>query len=441
MIFDPICAVATPRGFSALAVIRCSGMNVLERVMPFLKLNKNKIEPWRLYLTEFTVGDELIDELTVVFYKAPRSYTGEDMIEFISHGSPMVLKLIIETLFKAGFREAMPGEFTKRAVMNGKMDLLKAESIEVLINAKTRKAHEAASFIYQGKLGHSIEAIRQLLIKAMAEVEVELNYPGEVEASTEAVYSLLMEVKRLLEELVAHGENGIALTEGIRTVIAGRPNVGKSTLLNALLRKDRAIVTDIPGTTRDTIEEALSIDGTYFRIIDTAGIRKSDNPIEKLGINRSKQEIEQADLVIFMVDLTDPEQDLKLFESIKPRLKRYVLLGNKLDLAKCHEAVELCISANSGESLRDLEKKMLEKTADLSNPYEGELFITERQKALSNRALDYLNETLEALVGGVTMDIISSLLHQTIKILDELTGKHLQEDLLDTIFKNFCVGK
>jgi len=142
-----------------------------------------------------------------------------------------------------------------------------------------------------------------------------------------------------------------------------------------------------------------------------------------------------------MVDLTDPEQDLKLFESIKPRLKRYVLLGNKLDLAKCHEAVELCISANSGESLRDLEKKMLEKTADLSNPYEGELFITERQKALSNRALDYLNETLEALAGGVTMDIISSLLHQTIKILDELTGKHLQEDLLDTIFKNFCVGK
>ncbi|OAA31879.1 hypothetical protein AT15_03380 [Kosmotoga arenicorallina S304] len=438
--FDPICAVATPKGFSALAVIRCSGAGVWEKVTPFLKLDR--IKPWRLNLTNFTVDGELIDELTAVFYKAPMSYTGEDMVELITHGSPIVLKLIMESLFKAGFREALPGEFTKRAVMNGKMDLLKAESIEVLVEAKTRKAHEAAAFIYQGKLGNTIDDIRQLLIRAMAEIEVELNYPGEVEASTEMVHNLLLEAKKRLDELVAHGENGISLTEGIRTVIAGRPNVGKSTLLNALLRKDRAIVTDIPGTTRDTIEEALSIDGTYFKIIDTAGIRKSDNLVEKLGIDRSIREIEQADLVVFMVDLTDPGQDLELFESIKPKLKRYVLLGNKLDLAKkCPESVELCISANSSEFLRSVEEKMLEKVADMLNPYEGELFITERQKALSYKALEFLNETVNSLTGGITMDIVSSFLHQTVKILDELTGKHLQEDLLDTIFKNFCVGK
>lgn len=440
MIHDPICAIATSPGISALGIIRCSGAGSWEKLLPFVNVTDPK--PWRLYLTPFTINGEMIDEVMIAFYKSPKSYTGEDMVELISHGSPLILKIILQELIKVGFRQALPGEFTKRAVLNGKMDLIKAESIETLVSAHSKKALKAALSNYSGRLSQTINRIRETLLELLAKVEVELNYPDEIEGSDDEIIRELEKTLSRVKKLIRHGENGIVAVNGVKTVIAGRTNVGKSTLLNALLRRDRAIVTDIPGTTRDTIEEDISINGIYFRLVDTAGIRESSDKVERIGIERSLKQIKEADLVLFMVDLIEPENDLELYEKLRKEFRHSILIGNKLDMVKkCPDGFDVCISAKTGRGIDKLENLMVERTQDITELYPGEVFVTERQLALVQRSVEMMEEILEALKSGITPDVVGSYLQQIIFIYDELTGRYSAEDLLDKIFGNFCVGK
>lgn len=440
MIHDPICAIATSPGISALGIIRCSGEGSWEKLLPFVNVTDPK--PWRLYLTPFTINGEMIDEVMIAFYKSPKSYTGEDMVELISHGSPLILRIILQELIKVGFRQALPGEFTKRAVLNGKMDLIKAESIETLVSAHSKKALKAALSNYSGRLSQTINRIRETLLELLAKVEVELNYPDEIEGSDDEIIRELEKTLSRVKKLIRHGENGIVAVNGVKTVIAGRTNVGKSTLLNALLRRDRAIVTDIPGTTRDTIEEDISINGIYFRLVDTAGIRESSDKVERIGIERSLKQIKEADLVLFMVDLIEPENDLELYEKLRKEFRHSILIGNKLDMVeKCPDGFDVCISAKTGRGIDKLENLMVERTQDITELYPDEVFVTERQLALVQRSVEMMEEILEALKSGITPDVVGSYLQQIIFIYDELTGRYSAEDLLDKIFGNFCVGK
>ncbi len=441
MIYEPICAIATYPAISAIGIIRCSGEKSWDLVRQFVSFNGEPV-PRKMYLREFTENNEILDEINCVFYKSPQSYTGEDMAELFFHGSPVVLKLALEKLISKGFREAEPGEFTKRAVINGKMDLLKAESIESIVNAHTKEALKAAVSSYKGGLSRAIGRIRKKMVDLLAEIEVVLNYPDEMDVSREKIDDRLAKIVKSMEDLLEHGSNGIILTHGVKTVIAGRTNVGKSTLLNALLRRDRAIVTDVPGTTRDTIEEGLSITGVYFRIIDTAGIRPSSDTVEKLGIDRSLKELEQADLVLFMIDLTSPKDDLELYEHYKKLFHSVIVVGNKKDKVKdVPEYVDVSVSALKGNGLQNLEKAMLKVTEGLRRTHHGELFVSERQRGSVKKALELLVETKKALDEGITIDIVSSHINQSIRIIDELTGASVQDDIMEAIFSNFCVGK
>ncbi|MFO7881855.1 MAG: tRNA uridine-5-carboxymethylaminomethyl(34) synthesis GTPase MnmE [Kosmotogaceae bacterium] len=441
MIYEPICAIATYPAISAIGIIRCSGNESWDLVKKFVPFNKVP-KPGHMYLKEFFIDNEMIDEINCVFYKLPHSYTGENLVELYFHGSPVVLKLALEKLISAGFREAQPGEFTKRAVMNGKMDLVKAESIESIVNAHTKEALKAAVSSYKGGLSRAIDRIRKRMVNLLAEIEVVLNYPDEMEVSTEKIAEELKKIIGTMEDLLKHGSNGIILTHGVKTVIAGRTNVGKSTLLNSLLRRDRAIVTEIPGTTRDTIEEALSISGVYFKIIDTAGIRPASDRVEKLGIERSLRELEQADLVLFMVDLTSPKEDLDLYDDYEDAFGNVIVVGNKRDkVDKTPEFVDVSVSALKGTGMEKLEQFMLRKTENFRKKYHGELFVTERQKGTVKKALELLIETEKALDEGITVDVISSHINQSIRIIDELTGATVQDDIMNAIFSNFCVGK
>lgn len=441
MIFDKICAISTPPGISATGTIRCSGTGIIETLKVFLPGLK-KIESRKAYLTKFVYENQVLDEIIVVFYSGPKSYTGEDMAELSFHGNPLIIRLAMEKLMTQGFRLALPGEFTRRAVMNGKMDLIKAEAIEALVNAKTRESLKAASSTYGGKLNREIVKLRESFLELLAMVEVELNYPDDVSTDGELIAKRLKELITEARDFDERAENGIVLIDGVKTAIVGRTNVGKSTLLNCLLRKERAIVTNIPGTTRDTIEEGINIDGIYFRLVDTAGIRESVDPVEKIGIDRSKKSLEEADLVLAVMDLTDPEGDKELLENIRKRNERYIVVGNKTDMAdgnlvKC----DVKISAKTGEGLRQLEKLMIAKTADITAMGSDGVFITERQKILVEKAIRIAEELVVDIESGITPDIIGTYLQHSIQALDEITGRYCQDDLLDTIFRNFCVGK
>lgn len=441
MIFDKICAVSTPVGISATGTIKCSGHGTLETLRTFMPGLK-KIEPRKVYLTKFIYDNQVLDEIIVVFYSGPKSFTGEDMAEISFHGNPLILRLAMEKLMGKGFRQALPGEFTRRAVMNGKMDLIKAESIEALVNAKTRESLKAAASTYGGKLNQEIAKLREAFLELLAMVEVELNYPDDVSTDGKQLALKLKELIASARDFDKRAENGIVLMDGVKTAIVGRTNVGKSTLLNCLLRKERAIVTNVPGTTRDTIEEGINIDGIYFRLIDTAGIRESVDPVEKIGIDRSKKSLEEADLVLGVIDLAEPGGDTELLSRIREKTDRYIIVGNKTDMAKENSIeCDVKISAKTGEGLRKLEKLMVMKTADITELGHEGVFITERQKALVEKAINISEELVADIDNGITPDIIGTYLQYAIQALDEITGRYCQDDLLDTIFRNFCVGK
>ncbi|HNU23250.1 MAG TPA: tRNA uridine-5-carboxymethylaminomethyl(34) synthesis GTPase MnmE [Mesotoga sp.] len=439
MFEDIICALSTPRGVSATSVVRCSGPRVLERIR-YLISGPRSLQPRRAYVAEFVEGDRFIDEVVVVFFEGPASYTGEDMLEISFHGNPIIVENALEALFRAGSRMALPGEFTKRAVLNGKFDLIKAEAINALITSKTERALEAAVKSFTGGLSEEVVSFREKMIRLLAAVEVELNYPDEVETDYSSLRGELLDLRNEIAHFVNSSENGIILSRGIKTAIVGETNVGKSTLLNALLKRDRAIVSDLPGTTRDTIEEDLNIEGVLFNVVDTAGIREATDAVEELGIKRSLKAIEEADLVILLRDPHDQEnRDLE--EDLRNGRKRLIVAANKSDIRKIESgSYDVIISAKTGEGIRDLEKLMLKKTDDITS-IEDSVIISARQKQKLSDSVDCIDKSIEAIDSLITVDVVSTMIEQAARSLDELLGTNVTEDLLNRIFGDFCVGK
>lgn len=436
---DIICALSTPRGVSATSVVRCSGPRVQERIR-YLISGPRSLQPRRAYVAEFVEGDRFIDEVVVVFFEGPASYTGEDMLEISFHGNPIIVENALEALFRAGSRMALPGEFTKRAVLNGKFDLIKAEAINALITSKTERALEAAVKSFTGGLSEEVVSFREKMIRLLAAVEVELNYPDEVETDYSSLRGELLDLRNEIAHFVNSSENGIILSRGIKTAIVGETNVGKSTLLNALLKRDRAIVSDLPGTTRDTIEEDLNIEGVLFNVVDTAGIREATDAVEELGIKRSLKAIEEADLVILLRDPHNQEnRDLE--EDLRNGRKRLIVAANKSDIRKIESgSYDVIISARTGEGIRDLEKLMLKKTDDITS-IEDSVIISARQKQKLSDSVDCIDKSIEAIDSLITVDVVSTMIEQAARSLDELLGTNVTEDLLNRIFSDFCVGK
>ncbi|KUK22260.1 MAG: tRNA modification GTPase MnmE [Thermotoga petrophila] len=449
---DTIVAVATPHGKGAIAILRLSGPDSWKVVQKHLR-TRSKIVPRKAIHGWIHENGEDVDEVVVVFYKSPKSYTGEDMVEVMCHGGPLVVKKLLDLFLKSGARMAEPGEFTKRAFLNGKMDLTSAEAVRDLIEAKSETSLKLSLRNLKGGLRDFVDSLRRELIEVLAEIRVELDYPDEIETDTGGVVTKLEQIKEELTEELRKADAGILLNRGFRMVIVGKPNVGKSTLLNRLLNEDRAIVTDIPGTTRDVISEEIVIRGILFRIVDTAGVRSETNDlVERLGIERTLQEIEKADIVLFVLDASSPldEEDRKILERIKN--KRYLVVINKVDVVEKINEEEIKnklgtdrhmvkISALKGEGLEKLEEAIYRETQEIFERGSDSLITNLRQKQLLENVKAHLEDAIRSLKEGMPVDMASIDLERALSLLDEVTGRSFREDLLDTIFSNFCVGK
>jgi len=421
----------------------------LDIVKRFFK-TKGEIKPRYAHYGElYDEEGNLLDEGVLIYYKAPRSYTGEDMVELNLHGNPAILKRAVELFVKAGARLAEPGEFTKRAFLSGKLDLTQAEAVAELISAKTELARRVALKQLKGELSKLVKPLREKLLTLSAYLEAEIEFAEEdlPTLSREEVLKMVREVLKGVRELLKTARTGKALREGIKLAIVGRPNVGKSSLFNALLKEERAIVTEIAGTTRDYIEETLQIKGVPVKLVDTAGIRETEDPVERIGVERSKKKLEEADLVLFVVDLSSPltEEDLKIYELVKE--KEHLVVANKADLPQRAELEKIPteniikVSALTGEGLEELSERILSK-AGVQLQDSVNVYVSLRHEELLKKAEAAL-ERLEKLYkeGEPSPEIAMLEVREASDYLGEILGEITTEELLGKIFSTFCIGK
>ncbi len=455
---DTIAAIATPPGRGAIGIVRISGSNSLPIFKQLFHPRKQRRQPQSHHLAYghiITPEGEVLDEVLAVYMRAPATYTREDVVEIHSHSSYVVLEAILETVFRCGARPAEPGEFTKRAFLAGRIDLTRAEAVIDLLRARTRRSAALATSQLSGRLQQQIEAIRRHLLQILAHLEVALDFPDEdleIINPLPLAETLRTAVEQPLARLIHQGSQGKIIREGFRVVIAGAPNVGKSSLLNALLDEERALVTAIPGTTRDTIEETISIQGIPIHIIDTAGIRRHADQIEELGIARSRRKMAEADLVLFLVDASAglTTQDQELYQALQ-ELPRLVVL-NKQDLVSPDQLQRLVdrfdtarvviTAARTGTGLEKLRQAIYDQIAgnqQLGEPLE---VAPNRRHLLSlERALVGCQHLLTALDRGATFDLLAVDIQDILDHLGEIVGLTTTDDVLDLIFKEFCLGK
>ena len=455
-----IAAISTAPGIGGIGIVRMSGedcFEILEKI--FKAKNPEKTENIKGYTIKYgniidSETNKNIDEVLVSYFKAPKSYTTENMCEISSHGGIVVVKNILEVCLKNGAKLAEPGEFTKLAFLNGRIDLSQVESIIDIINAKTDKELKASMNQLEGNLSKSIKGIKKQILDLLVDIEASIDYPEyDIEEVTEdRAKKGLEKIEESINKLYKTFEDGKIIKEGIKVAIIGRPNSGKSSLLNAILNEDRAIVTEIEGTTRDTIEEFVSIKGIPFKIIDTAGIRDADNEVEIIGINKSKKVAEDSDLIIAMFDNSKPlnKEDKEILEFIKDR--KAIILLNKIDLKESNlenlkEVMEtnkkvLKISLVSESNLSDLYNE-LNKMFGLEEimPENGVLITNIRHKKLIEEALNHLKEAKMALENNMPVDIISINVKEVLQDLGKITGENVSEDVIKEIFSKFCLGK
>ncbi len=436
---NTIVAPATPVLKSAISVVRLSGPHCKDVARRFLHLDNPK--PRYAYHREFYVDDKMLDDVVAIYYEAPKSYTGEDMLEIFFHGNPVIVEKAIEALVDYGCVFASPGEFTKRAFLNGKMSLDEASSVELLINASTEKAIENALYMLKGKFSSFIDDLRKDFIRIIANIEadIEFGYEDIEPLDLDDVKKELNELMKKLENFYGKLKEQSFLYDGIKIAIVGKPNVGKSSLFNALLQKKRSIVSDIPGTTRDYVEDRLEIKGFPIKLVDTAGIRKTDDPIEKEGINIAIEHVKEAHVVIFMVDgskeLTD--EDYFIYDIVKS-LNTIVVL-NKSDLGINSKTLDffrndaIIISIRHQENLEYLKNKILH----MVNVTEDGIYVSKRNRFLVAKALESLKEALLK----DKAEIVMLYIREALDYLEEILGLITDENVLDEIFSTFCIGK
>lgn len=444
---DTIVANVTPLIPSGVAIIRISGENAIDIGKKIFK-TKREIEERKVYFGRIVDRDgNTIDEGLFIYFKGDRSFTGEDTVEIHPHGSVPVVKKIIEEAVHFGARFANPGEFTQRAFLNGKIDLVQAEAVADLISAKSQKAAKFALNIVEGKLSKKINKLRESLLELIALIEAEINFPEDVQEIDSAfITQKLREVKDDLLQLYSTYKKGEIVKEGIKLAIVGRPNVGKSSVFNTLVGYERSIISQIPGTTRDFIEERVKIKDIPLILLDTAGIRETIDKIEKIGIEIAKKKIEEADIILFIFDACQgiTQEDLKIYEEIKD--KNHILIGNKVDL--CKKELDnfkksdniIYTSSLLNIGFKELEEKIIEKIG--ISEVEEEAYINLRQRVLIEKAIDGISkieENIDFLIEN--KEILMIHIQEIENNLDEIVGFITTEDILESIFSKFCIGK
>jgi tRNA modification GTPase len=460
-----ICALATP-GHGAISVIRVSGPDAIGIVESIFKpATEGKVlqnqAPNTIHFGTIQHEDAVVDEVLLSLFKAPHSYTGEDSVEISCHGSPYIQQKILELLVTHGASPAKPGEFTQRAFLNGKMDLSQAEAVADLIAAESEGAHRVALQQLRGGFSDRLKSLREQLLHFISMIELELDFSEEdVEfANRTQLSALVNKIRTLIDELIQSFQLGNVLKNGVPVAIIGRPNVGKSTLLNALLREERAIVSDIEGTTRDSIEDTINLEGVTFRFIDTAGIRETADTIENLGIRRTYQKIEQASVVMLLVEASDdPVLIHRSVEAIRQQIegngKQLVVVLNKGDqvmknqLRKLEKGINLeqnenliSISAENGENIDRLTSLLLEIVSVGSLKHQDVVISNIRHYNALKSASEGLSRVSEGLTTALPSDLLAQDIREVLHFLGEITGEVTNVEILGNIFKNFCIGK
>ena len=470
-----IAAIATPGGRGGIGIIKISGPKAVliatklfspveqgAHAIPDASIAPDATVPDDIESHQLRYGHifdpsngRMVDEVLLSVMKAPRSYTKEDVVEINAHGGPVALNAILELVCKHGARLATPGEFTRRAFLNGRIDLTQAEAVIDIINARTDTSLQVAAAQVDGKLGKAVEQIRDFLVELFARTEAAIDFPDDVEEIAEASRTraeVMSHVIEPLRHLIQHHIEGRVLREGLRVSVAGRPNVGKSSLLNCLVQKERAIVTEVPGTTRDAIEETININGYPVILTDTAGVHTTDDPIETIGIEKTIENINGADLVLFMVEADRPliDDDQKIFERVSA--KPVIIVINKIDLT---DGIAICqIPASWGGAKTvptsalydrgiDHLKELIIETAFGKEPIDLASAIVPnlRQKALMVDSLDAAEALSQALGNGTPMELVAIHLQEAIDSLGQILGDNVKVDLLEQIFSRFCIGK
>ncbi|MCU0400706.1 MAG: tRNA uridine-5-carboxymethylaminomethyl(34) synthesis GTPase MnmE [Algoriphagus sp.] len=451
---DTIIALATPQGVGAIAVIRLSGKDAIKATNEvFFGKNLEEVPSHTIHFGTIRDGEKIIDEVLVSVFKAPRSFTKENVVEISTHGSSYIINQVLKLFVRKGVRLAKPGEFTQRAFLNGQFDLAQAEAVADLIHADSETSHQAALNQMRGGFSSEIQELRNQLIHFASMIELELDFVEEdVEfASRDDLRNLVERILRIVEELILSFDLGNVIKNGVPTVIAGKPNAGKSTLLNALLNEEKAIVSDIAGTTRDFIEDEISIGGVIFRFIDTAGLRETTDTIEAIGVSRTQEKMKTASLILYLFDLSDTDlveinRDINKLENLGvPFLK----VANKTDKANGNIISELkgqhpdtiFISAAQKENLEGLKARVLE-LVNLDKFRTGNTIVTNvRHYDSLTKTRESLLDVLTGLDSQVTNDFLAMDIRRSLHYLGEITGQVTTDDLLANIFSKFCIGK
>ena len=455
---DTIAAVATAMSPSGIGIIRLSGdesLTIIDKIYRS-KMNKKKISECKSHTIHYGYiydGEEMIDEVMVLLMKAPNTYTKEDTIEIDCHGGVFVMKRILETVIKYGARPAEPGEFTKRAFLNGRIDLTQAESVIDVINSKNAFALKSSLSQLKGSVLTDVKKIRGNILHEIAFIETALDDPEHIslDGYNEQLLDVVNHERKEIKRLLDSSDNGRILKEGINTVILGKPNAGKSSLLNVLVGEERAIVTDIAGTTRDVLEEQINLHGISLNIMDTAGIRNTEDVVEKIGVSKAKEYANKADFIIYVIDSSTAldESDFEIMEILKD--KKAVVLLNKsdLDVVTSKEEVEkhldkaiIAISAKENTGITELEEKIKEMFFHGEVSFNDEIYITNiRQKNSLQDALDSLNLVVQSIEDDMPEDFYSIDLMSAYESLGKMIGESVEDDLVNEIFSKFCMGK
>lgn len=448
---ETIVALATAQGVSAIAVIRLSGHDSISIVQKIFKGKDIASQPSHtIHFGTIHDGEKNIDEVLVSVFKAPNSFTKENSVEISCHGSPIIVKEIIKVLLKQGARLATPGEFTKRAFVNGRFDLAQAEAVADIITAETDNARQAALNQMRGGFSKEIQHLREELIHFASLIELELDFGEEdVEfAKRDDLKKLIYQIQGYLRTLIHSFDQGNVIKNGVPTVIAGKPNAGKSTLLNALLNEEKAIVSDIPGTTRDVIEDEMILGGISFRFMDTAGLRETTDTVEAIGVERTYDRISKASLVLYVFDLSlSLDEILEEVESLKKITVPVIKVGNKMDKAsavvieRLQKEGFILISASQKENIQGL-KDLILAQFKIGEVKQGDVLVTNMRHFQNLKQTDdALSRVLSGMDSGVTGDFLAMDIRQSLHYLGEITGQVTTDDLLANIFSKFCIGK